>query len=95
MRSTYRQSVPTVQSLTRTRRWLDRRQVKVAAVITAMRQGATLDVQFDHNGHRWRLSTGAIVVGDIAAIVRSDSHVVGVGDTLFEDTTSQTFRYLE
>jgi hypothetical protein len=95
MRTTYRSSVPTVQSLTRTRRWLDRRQREADEVLTAMRRGAILHVQFGPGGHRWRLSTGAIVAGDVAAIVRSDTRVSGVGDCLFDNMTSQTFRYIE
>ena len=90
----YKPSIPTIQLLTKTRRWLDRRQREADTVLAQMRRGASLHVQFGHNGHRWRLSTGERVAGDVAELVRADSQIVGVGDCLFDNSTSQTIRYL-
>jgi hypothetical protein len=90
----YRPTILTPQSLTRTRRWLDRRRHEADEVLAQMRRGATLHVQFGRDGQRWRLSTGERVAADVVELVRADNRVVGAGDCLF-GMTSQTFRFGE
>ncbi len=41
------------------------------------------------------MSNGRYVNAAVARIVIADKHVVGVGDTLFEDGPSQTWRFVE
>jgi hypothetical protein len=64
-------------------------------VLHAMRNGATLHLEFYETGPRWRMSNGRYVNAAVARIVITNKNVVGVGDTLFADGTSQTWRFVE
>jgi hypothetical protein len=76
-------------------RRLDRLNDGVAAVLHAMRNGATLHLEFYETGPKWRTSNGRYVNGAVARVVITDKRVAGVGDTLFADGTSQTWRFVE
>jgi hypothetical protein len=94
-------SIPTVQSLRRQASRLDRQarsfnrhSLRVEQVVAELRRGATLQLSYSPRPH-WRLSSGPFVPADVATAVISQRCVVGVGDTLFADGLSQTFRYTE
>ena len=86
---------PTPSTLRNNSRRLDRLNASVAVVLDAMRNGATLHLEFYETGAKWRISTGRYVTDAVAKIVIADKRVVGVGDTLFADETSQTWRFIE
>ena len=88
-------AAPTPSTLRNNSRRLDRLNDGVAAVLHAMRNGATLHLEFYETGPRWRMSNGRYVNGAVARIVITNKGVVGVGDTLFADATSQTWRFVE
>jgi hypothetical protein len=86
-------ATPTPSTLRNSSRRLDRLNVAVDVVLQAMRAGATLHLEFP--GPRWRMSNGRYVNDTVAQIVIANQRVVGVGDTLFASTLSQTWRYIE
>jgi hypothetical protein len=88
-------SSPPTSTLRRSNRRLDRRNAGVATVIRAMRRGATLHLEYQQAGPRWRMSTGPYVLDAIARTVITNERVVAVGDTLFAGWMSQTWRYAE
>ena len=88
-------AVPTPSALHNHSRRLDRLNDGVAAVLLAMRDGATLHLEFYETGPKWRMSNGRYVTDAVARIVITNERVAGVGDTLFADGTSQTWRYAE
>ena len=75
-------------------RRLDRLNRSVDIVLQAMRDGATLQLQFHQTGSKWRMSNGHYVTTKLPVIV-IDKRVAGVGDTLFADGLSQTWRFVE
>jgi hypothetical protein len=86
---------PTPSTLRNSSRRLDRLNVAVGIVLQAMRNGATLHLEFHQQGPRWRVSTGHYVTDAVARVVITNKRVSGVGDTLFADGTSQTWRFVE
>jgi hypothetical protein len=60
-----------------------------------LREGVSLNLSFERGMHRWRLSNGTPVSDDVAKIVVADHRVTGVGDALFQNLPSQTYRYVE
>ncbi len=88
-------AAPTTSTLRNNSRRLDRLNAGVAAVLLAMRQGATLHLEFYETGPKWRTSNGRYVNGAVARIVITDKRVAAAGDTLFAGGTSQTWRYIE
>ena len=54
-----------------------------------------LHLQYERGRALWRLSSGPFVPADIAAIVITKTCVVPVGDTLFNDLPSQTWRFTD
>jgi hypothetical protein len=82
-------SVPTVQSLRRQARRLDRQarslnrhSLRVEQVVAELRRGATLQLSYSPRPI-WRLSSGEFIVNAVARTVIDLPCVVGVGDTLF------------
>jgi hypothetical protein len=59
----------------------------------AMRNGCTMHAEFGQAGLRWRMSNGHFVSNEVAEIIITDKHVIGVGDTLFAGEPSQTWRF--
>ena len=71
-----------------------RRKIKSAAVFRAMRNGASLHLEYYQSGPRWRMSTGPYVTNEVAREVIADcKQIIGVGDSLFGRALSQTWRY--
>jgi hypothetical protein len=84
--------------LQRKHRHLDRQTLSAEVVINRMHdEGACLHLYHDRRrGPVWRLSVAAAEVPDaIARLVIQRDDIVAVGDTLFTDCLSQTYRYLE
>ena len=75
------------------RRRLDRLNAAVAKVIDAMRDGAALHFDQSAACPHWWLSDGTTVETPVAQIIIGRCDVVAVGDVLFDDFTSQTWRY--
>jgi hypothetical protein len=83
--------IHTPASRRRISRQLDQLNARAAAILGAMKAGAAL-----HFGaSRWWLSTGRSVDPAVARAVVRSSSVVGVGDALFGDIASQTYRYVD
>ena len=80
--------------LARIQRRLDRERKQAEVVISAMRDGAALHRQLGKQP-RWFLSTGRAVADQIAQLVIFHHQVVGVGDSLFGPSLSQTFRWID
>jgi hypothetical protein len=83
-----------IHSLTsrrRVSRRLDRLNANIAVTLEVMKSGAAL-----HFGaSRWWLSTGRSVDANVARAVIRNASVAGVGDALFSDVASQTYRYID
>jgi hypothetical protein len=80
--------------LRRTSRRLDRRLANVDQVLTAMKRGASLHLEFENGRTRWFLSSGRTVPASIAEIVANHASVHAVGDALFANVPSQTWRII-
>ena len=86
--------IPTVASIRRVRRRIDRRRRSADRIIAAMRdEGAALHCSFENRGLAWWLSDGARVPGEVAQLVVINVDIASVGDALFENTTAQTYRF--
>jgi uncharacterized protein YuzB (UPF0349 family) len=95
-------TIPTVDSLRRAHRRLDRRNAAkqrrehtAADLLQAMKRGVSLHRCNRNHRVLWALSTGEIVTAEAADDLLRNPHVVGVGDALFADAPSQTFRWIE
>jgi hypothetical protein len=88
-------TIPTVSSLRRSRRRLDRHQLSVGGVLDAMERGAALHLHYQNGRALWSLSSGPFVTADIAAIVISKPCVVSVDVALFLGVPGQTWRFAE
>ena len=89
--------VQTAGQLQRRNRRLDRRTLSAEAVVNRMYEGACLHVYHDRRrGPVWRLSVIAAEVPDaVARLVIQRDDIVAVGDALFADCLSQTYRWTE
>jgi hypothetical protein len=63
-----------------------------SAVLNLMRFGQSLSVEFRDTGPCWRLSGGSKVSDEVARRVIINPEVIGGGDSLFPNTTPQTWR---
>jgi hypothetical protein len=82
----------TVPSLRASRRRLA--MEKATAVLDEMKQrGVALHLSYTRSGKSWALSNGRRVDSDVADLVTASASVAPVGDTLFRETMSQTFRW--
>jgi hypothetical protein len=75
-------------------RRLDRINVKVTSVLAAMRRGEALHMEFQWYGRVWCLSGGRRIDDDVARIVIKNTSVADVGDALFNNCPSQTWRWV-
>jgi len=66
-------------------RRLDRNLNRAELVLRAMKDGASLHLQYARSGPIWVLTTGQQVSNQVAKLVVASSSVVGVGDALFGD----------
>ena len=87
-------TIPTTNTLRNSSRRLDRLNADVDVVLNAMRNGATLHLEFFQQGPRWRTSAGRYVTNEVAKLVIINKRVAAVGDALFADALSQTWRYI-
>jgi hypothetical protein len=90
--------VQSVKQLQRKHRKLDRQALSAEVVVNRMRdEGACLHLYHDRRrGPVWRLSVAEAEVPDaVARLVIQREDVVAVGDTLFADCLSQTYRFYE
>jgi hypothetical protein len=79
----------------RKNRRLDRVRVGVTKTITLIRIAQSLHLQFDHRrGPLWSLTNGTRIADEIARLVITNANVTSVGDTLFHNLPSQTYRYV-
>jgi hypothetical protein len=76
-------------------RRLDRLNGKVATVLTVMRRGEALILEYRWHGRVWCLSGGRHITDEIAQVVIQSTNVSGVGDALFNDAPAQTWRWVE
>jgi len=83
-------SIPTVQSIERTRERLNRRRRRLFQVLRAMHRGAALHF---HNG-TWTLSTGMSVDADVAKLVITNLRIAPVDFALFAEMPAQTWRWV-
>jgi hypothetical protein len=92
-----RAGVHTVRELQRRHRRLDRRVNSANFVINCMRHGATLHLTLTRTGPVWTLSDGRgrKIPDEVARLVIADHRVVGVGDCLLKNLSSQTYRFVE
>jgi hypothetical protein len=74
---------------------LDRLNWNTQATLAAMKRGESLHLHHSRQGPVWYLSGGRIVPLDVAKTVTANQSVADVGDTLFRNATSQTFRWIE
>jgi hypothetical protein len=89
-------AIPTVAELRRKHRRLDRRRASAATVMARLQRGASLNLSFERGLRRWCLSDdGTSIPEAVAKIIIADHRVVGVGDALFRNLPSQTYRYAE
>jgi hypothetical protein len=72
---------------------LDLLNANARKVLAAMLGGASLRLDRSR-GSRWSLSDGRPVENAVAREVIADPDVIAVGDTLFAETLSQTFRHV-
>jgi hypothetical protein len=96
MRKIVPASIPTVASLQRDRRRIDRRRLSAEQVIRRMRDdGEVLRLTFTKSGPIWTLQpTGTPVSEEVATILVADIRVEAVGDALFRGATAQTYRFI-
>jgi hypothetical protein len=88
-------AIPTARTLQAARRRADRRRDGVATVLAQMRGGPALHLHLDtRSGETWWLSDGRSVSSDVARLVVAHVDVAPVGDALFRNTPSQTFRHI-
>ena len=85
--------IHTVNSLRANRRRVERQLESAELVLTALRRGAALHLQFTKHGACWALSTGRRVSDVVARIVTASSSVTPVGDALRDGALSQTWRW--
>ena len=85
--------IQTPAQLQQANRRLDHFRRDTNRTLSAMRRdGASLHLSYEHGRALWRLSTGQFV-RPAAAVLIASPNVIAVGDSLFPDVPSQTWRY--
>jgi hypothetical protein len=88
-------SIPTVTTLQRQNNLIDRRRRAADRVIAAMRgENLSLHCSYEPAGAHWSLSDGRPVQRGIAELVTVATDIVSVGDGLFRNMPSQTYRFI-
>jgi hypothetical protein len=80
------------RSLKRVDQRAHRLRHQVSGVLTEMQAGAALHLHYEQGQSLWRLSSGSVVPAGVALIVITQDIVAPVGDALFHDVPSQTWR---
>jgi hypothetical protein len=87
-------SIPTVASLRRVRRRLDRRRLLTNRVVATMRDGGqSLHCCFEQKPVWW-LTDGMRVPNDVAELVIAHADIVPIGGALFRNVHAQTYRHV-
>jgi hypothetical protein len=87
-----RPSIPTVPSLRRIRRRVDRNRLSANRVVALMHNdGLALHCSFERSGNLWWLTDGSRVSPEVAKLVVINPLVVG--DALFLNVRSQTYHF--
>jgi len=87
-------TIPTPTSRRAVAQRRDRHNRGAAIVLNAMRHGSALHKMFTPSGTVWTLTNGCRVSPSIAAVVIANPIVASVGDSLFNDGSSQTYRFV-
>jgi hypothetical protein len=87
-------TIPRFTSHRATAQRLDRRNRGVTVVLNAMRHGSALHKMFTPSGTVWTLTNGCRVNSSVAAVVIVNPNIVSVGDGLFGDASTQTYRFI-
>ena len=66
---------------------------EVKTVLSRMRQGCDLHLEYRWFGPHWCLSNGRRVDPEVARVVVQDIDVVPTGDSLFSNVPGQTWRF--
>jgi hypothetical protein len=85
--------IHTVSSLRTTGRRLASRLERAELVLNQMERGAALHLQHSSSGPIWTLTNGEHVTNSVARLVVASSSIIAVGDALFRDVRSQTYRW--
>lgn len=85
-------SIHTPGSLARKHHSLDRRTREVENALAELRRGASLHLSYSRRRH-WRMSSGVFVTDEVARSLITMPGIVAVGDCLFEQSLSQTWRF--
>lgn len=75
--------------------WDERTKLKTTGVLSRMRHGQCLILEHRWFGRCWSLTNGEPVDDEIAKVVVKNCNLVGVGDSLFTNMSSQTWRWTE
>jgi hypothetical protein len=73
----------------------DRLKGKAAAVLARMKQGQALHLENRWYGAAWCLTGGQYIQDEIAKVVICNANVAAVGEALFQNVPSQTFRWIK
>jgi hypothetical protein len=84
----------TATQIRKNSRRLDRINSIVSSILAAMQAGQSLHCEFGPRGPNWKLSNGRHLADEVARIVIANHSVAAVGDALWADATSQTWRYV-
>jgi hypothetical protein len=76
-------------------RKLNRLNVTAVAVLARMKRGEALHMERRWYGPAWCLTGGRYVPDEVAKIVIQNVNVAPVGDALFANVPSQTWRWVE
>jgi hypothetical protein len=87
-------SIPTVRSLRRNSRVLDRKIRNIELALDYMRAGAKLCLTYGKAGPTWTLSVGGKVDSQIAKLIIARDDIYSVGGALFADCLAQAYRHV-
>jgi hypothetical protein len=85
--------IPTINSLHRNHRRVDRKLARAELVLAAMKNGAALHLQLTQGGPVWTLTTGQQVTDSVARLAITSASVVGIDTGLFQGCLGQSWRW--
>jgi hypothetical protein len=85
-------SIHTPGSLARKARSLDRKIRDLEPALAELRRGAALHLSYSPQ-RQWRLSSGAFLTDEVARQLITRPEILAVGDCLFDQSLSQTWRH--